>query len=275
MNPSEYERMYALEDGLWWYRGMRAVAGALLRQALAAGAAPARPAATRRRILDAGCGTGANAVWLERYGAVTACDVSPVALGYCRHRGLVRCVRASVEALPFAEQSFEIVSSFEVLQHRAVEDERAAVAEMARVLAPRGLLLLRLPAFPFLRGPHDDATHGVRRYRVREARSLLESTGLRVRYAGYVNSLLWPLAVSWRVARRLADGVRGLRAPALGEDGRATTPSDVRPLPSFADRALGAVLAAEARLVPDHHLPVGLSVIALAERPLDPPRRRP
>lgn len=251
MNHEEYARMFAVEQDHFWYRGMRAVCDSLL--------GPVAAQAPALRILDAGCGTGGNALWLARRGAVTACDFSPEALRFCRQRGLPRLLRASVCALPCADASFDLVTSFEVLEHRAVEREAEAVAELYRVLVPGGRLLLRLPAFRFLLGPHDDATHGLRRYRLAEVVSLLEGAGFVVRHATYANALLWPVAVAWRLWRRL--GHR--QAPA----GMPAAASDVRPLPRLADSLLGFALAAEAHLVPRFRLPVGLSVLALAERP--------
>ena len=53
MNPEEYAVMAGVEDDHWWYRGLRdAIRKALLGSRVRLPPAP--------RILDAGCGTGAN-----------------------------------------------------------------------------------------------------------------------------------------------------------------------------------------------------------------------
>ena len=57
MERAEYERMHAVEDRMWWYRGLRKLARGLLEQALN------RSAATGP-VLDAGCGTGGMLVAL-------------------------------------------------------------------------------------------------------------------------------------------------------------------------------------------------------------------
>jgi SAM-dependent methyltransferase len=95
-----------------------------------------------KRVLDAGCGTGYGAEDLARAGArVVAVDVAaawPAASG----QGPLYC-RASVDALPFRDGSFDLVAAFEVIEH--LRDWRAFLRETRRVLAPHGLLLVSTP----------------------------------------------------------------------------------------------------------------------------------
>src|SRR5207248_8255591 len=142
--------MRAVEDTHWWYLGMRAIASDLLASL------PLPPAPL---ILDAGCGTGGNAALLERHGWLVGVDLSDLALDLAAGRGHRPLARASVTALPFPDQTFDLVTSFEVLYHRAVGDDVAALGELRRVLRPGGHLLLRLPALDWLRGAHDAAVH--------------------------------------------------------------------------------------------------------------------
>src|SRR5439155_12479639 len=130
VNPEEYQRMFEAEETQWWYAGMRAISLALLSPEL-----PARPDSVR--ILDAGCGTGNNLRHLARHGRAVGVDLSDEALRFCRARG-VPAAKAELLALPFPDASFDCVTSFDVLYHRWVADDRAAVAEMARVLRPGG-----------------------------------------------------------------------------------------------------------------------------------------
>jgi ubiquinone/menaquinone biosynthesis C-methylase UbiE len=127
VNVEEYGRMYEAEERQWWYAGMRAISFALLRGIDTPG----------RRLLDAGCGTGNNLAHLARFGRTVGIDLSEEALRFCKGRG-VAAGRARLLALPFPDAAFGGVTSFDVLYHRWVEDDRAAVREMARVLAWRG-----------------------------------------------------------------------------------------------------------------------------------------
>jgi len=244
VNPEEYGRMSDAEETQWWYAGMRAISMALLSPALAG-----RPAAAR--ILDAGCGTGHNLRHLARFGRAVGVDLSDDALRFCRIRGAA-AAKAGLLALPFPDATFDCVTSFDVLYHRWVADDRAAVAELTRVLRPGGVLLVRVPALRALWGAHDEAVHSRHRYTRGEVKKLLRAAGLEVVRASYGNTLLFPLLA----ARRTLDRITGRHG------------SDVAFLPAPLERAFRALLEVEARLVRVVSLPVGASVFALARRPL-------
>jgi SAM-dependent methyltransferase len=114
-------------------------------------------------VLDAGAGQGSLSARLAGLGfEVTSTDASPAAVAVLRDRVPGRAVEADVTSLPFADQSFDSAVLGEVLEH--VEDDRAALAEIARVLRPDGVLALSVPANPKLFGPSDVWAGHVRRY---------------------------------------------------------------------------------------------------------------
>jgi SAM-dependent methyltransferase len=243
VNPEEYARMFEAEETQWWYAGMRAISLALLAPVL-----PTRPEGVR--ILDAGCGTGNNLLHLSRFGRTVGVDLSDDALRFCRTRG-VAAAKASLLSLPFPDASFDCVTSFDVLYHRWITDDRAAVAELARVLRPGGVLLVRVPALRALWGAHDEAVLSRHRYTRGEVKTLLAGAGLEVLRASYGNSLLFPLVA----ARRTLDRITGRHG------------SDVSFLPAPLERLFRGLLEVEARLVRRVSFPVGASVFALARRP--------
>ena len=245
MKPAEYRRMYEAEAAQWWYAGQRAIATALLEPGLR-GRAP-EPS----WVLDAGCGTGFNLLALSNLGRAVGIDLAPEAIALCKERG-VRVVRASLLALPFENALFDAVTSLDVLYHAWVTDDRAAVAEMARVVRPGGVLLVRVPALRALWGAHDVEVQSRHRYTRGELEALLEGCGLRVERATYCNSLLLPVLF----ARRTLDRV-------LGREG-----SDVGFLPAPLEWAFRQALLVEAALVRRRvSFPLGASVVALARRP--------
>ena len=126
MNLEEYQRMYEAEERQWWYAGMRALSLALLAEPLAE-LARRGPVV----ILDAGCGTGNNLHHLARYGRALGVDLSLQALAFCRSRG-VAAARAELSALPFPDGRFDCVTSLDVIYHRWVKDDAAAVREIGR-----------------------------------------------------------------------------------------------------------------------------------------------
>ena len=242
MEASEYATLAALEDRHWWYVGMRALA----QTAVGALELPPDP-----RILDVGCGTGGNLRWLAGIGRATGVDVAPLALTHAVRRAGPVVARADALSLPFAPGAFDLVTSFEVLYHAAVPDDDAGLREMSRVLAPDGLLLLRLPAHNWLRGAHDRQVHTARRYGLAELRDKIQRAGLIVRHLAPVGLWLLPLAVlqrGWQSRRKAA--------PA----------SDVRLPPQPINSLLAALLAAEGRLAARHRLPWGLSLFAVAQK---------
>jgi SAM-dependent methyltransferase len=245
VNVEEYGRMYEAEERQWWYVGMRALSFALLDRHWP----PASAGGARPRLLDAGCGTGNNLLHLARRGDAVGVDVSDEALRFCRLRG-VSAVRGSLLDLPFASASMDCVTSFDVIYHRWVSDDGAAVREMARVLRPGGLMLVRVPALRVLWGAHDEAVHSRHRYTRGELRRLLEGQGLAPLRLTYGNTFLLPLLL----ARRTVDRISGRHG------------SDVGFLPAPLEWSFRRLLQAEAVLLRRVSLPVGSSLFALARK---------
>jgi SAM-dependent methyltransferase len=247
MEPGEYDNIAAAEAGHWWYVGMREIAAGLLTQVCP----PLAPghAESARDILDAGCGVGGGLRWLSAYGQVTGIDLHPLAIRYSAQVSR-RLSQASVQALPFCDQSFDLVTSFEVLYHLAVSDDCLALAEMARVLRPGGWLLVRVPAHDWMRGAHDRLVHTRHRYgRAELERKLLEAGFRLSRLTGVGVSLLLPAIV-----RRAVQRGQGAK-------------SDVVVPPPALNSLLLAVLRAEGRWLNRFDLPAGLSLLALAQKP--------
>lgn len=243
MNPIEYEVMYRVEDHHWWYRGMEHITCGLLDRAVGRG--------HNLRVLDAGCGTGAVMRYLAPYGTVTGFDFSPHALRFSRQRGHTRLARASVMAVPFAAAAFDLIVSFDVISEADVDDARP-LSEFARLLKPGGHVLLRLPAYPWLRGKHDQAVATLHRYTRPEITRNLQRAGLTVKHTSYANTLLFPVAVIKRWSERFTT--------------RSQHGSDLTLSPGPLNRMLRAVLSAEAPLVRSMGLPFGLTVVALAKK---------
>jgi len=235
MEPAEYARLFELEQRHFWYVGLHA----LLRGALARWGSA--------RVLDAGCGTGGL---LTLRPEATGVDRSALALDYCARRGLRRLAQADVAHLPFAGGAFDAVVAADVLYHRDVADDGAALAELARVTRPGGHVILNLPAGRALRGAHDDFVHGARRYARADVRALARRAGLEVVRLSAWNAALLPAAF---VVRRLSRG-----GPAR---------SDVSLPPAPVNALLAAWLRAEAACTLRLGLPWGLSLFAVLRRP--------
>jgi SAM-dependent methyltransferase len=244
MEREQYAIMARQEERHWWYTGMRHVALAVLDGELNG----------RRglRVLDAGCGTGGTTLALRRYGEVFGVDLAWEGLEPARQRGLQRLARASVESLPFPSDSFDAVTSFEVVYHLGVGNDIRAFEEIRRVLKVGGVFLLRVPAHDWLRGEHDRLVHTRHRYSPDEVHGKLEAAGFHVDQLTWANSLLFPPAV----AKRLLERVQG------ETDG---TEPDLWQPPALVNSLLERAIAVESLAIPrGMPLPFGLSVLAVA-----------
>ena len=244
IEPRAYRTMRAVEDTHWWFDGMESITRRLLEPVPRPGAA----------ILDAGCGTGRNLRFLGGYGTVTGLDFSAVALDCCRERGLGRLVRGSVNVLPFAAETFDLVTSFDVLTSQGVDD-RAALKEAARVLRPGGHFFVRVAAYDWLRSRHDLEWAITHRYVRDELRAKLVAAGLVVEKASYANTFLFPLALLKRWSEKWVPP--------------GTNDSDLKigARPTAATGLFRALLASERGWVAGRGLPFGLSLVALARKP--------
>ncbi len=248
MLPDEYRVMFETEDNYWWYRGLRT----LLQNALARYAPP------EAMILDAGCGPGANLKLMQLYGCAIGVDISEQAIAFCHARGIPRerAFLASLTDLPFPNARFDLAVSFDVVCN--IPDDVSALGELARVLKPGGRAIVQLPAYQWLWSAHDVAVGHQRRYSARELRAKIARVGLAVERVTHTNALLFPVSVVERLARRSA-----LR------NGNSVQSDLATPLPRWIDTSFGALTAAEMRAVARVDLPLGLSVLVIARKPVE------
>jgi len=244
MKQATYEVEAQVERDHWWFKGRRRILTRLVDDlALPAGA----------RVLDVGCGTGANGPVLAAQGRfAVGVDASPVPLGLdgTGARGHAARLRGDATRLPFAEASFDLVVALDVLEH--LIDDASAAREMHRVLRPGGALIVFVPALELLWGLQDDVSHHLRRYHAPELRTLLGTAGFAVARTTYFNTLLFPPILAARMAMRL-------RRPAgLRSENEVGGP--------LANRVLGAIFGLESRILPRMDLPFGVSLACVARR---------
>jgi SAM-dependent methyltransferase len=192
----EYElQTHRVEDRHWWYRGRRHV---LERTIARLGLPP------RARILDAGCGSGRNMVELARLGEVSGVELSPASADVARARRVGEVVEGSLLQMPFAEDAFDFAVCLDVIEH--LPDDRAALGELRRVLAPGAPLLVTVPAYQWLWSGHDVINHHCRRYSRATLEAAARDAGWECAYATHFNALLLPVAIALRALDRLHRG---------------------------------------------------------------------
>lgn len=246
MNPAEFDRMFAIEETHWWYKGRRA----LVRHALDTYAPDRRPL----EILDVACATGMSFRFLADYGDVRGIDISEETIEYCGRRGIDRIVRSDAMALPFRDGSFDVVLALDAFEH--FDADVGAMSETFRVLRPGGLLVCTVPAFMSLWSPHDDAYHHVRRYRRPVLRSRLEAVGYRTRRMSYSSMMLFPPVFVMRTLRRWKD-----------EPVEEAESDFAVPFPWPIEKLAAGITAAEIALEKRVDLPVGVSLYGVLTKP--------
>lgn len=247
MNRDEFTNLASYERDFWWFRGMQSILFGLLD--------PFVPGRKIGRVLEAGCGTGHFARQLERrYGwKVFPSDLAPEGLEHAKRAGSRRLAQADIADLPFADASFDAVLSLDVIVHFPRGQEHRPARELARVLKPGGLLVLRASALDALRSRHSQFTHERQRFSLQRLEALVTTSGIRVLRSTYANSLLLPVALAkFRIIEPL------MKSPPS---------SGVERLPSLVNRALLLPLVAEsAWLRLGRNLGLGQSAIVIGEK---------
>jgi SAM-dependent methyltransferase len=186
MNRNEYAKMHEAEGSMWWYRGLHANLMEALKRTDNALSGP---------LLDAGCGTGGFLARLRVASPETDCigmDFQSVAASFAAEKSSAPICAGSINALPFADNSFGAIVSADVLCHRSV-DQTSALASFRRCLRPAGVLILNLPAYSWMMSAHDRAVHTARRYSAAGLERILLDAGFAEVRIGYWNCLLFPL----------------------------------------------------------------------------------
>jgi ubiquinone/menaquinone biosynthesis C-methylase UbiE len=243
MYEQEYEDMYRLEGSYWWFIARRALAEELLIAEIdGRNSDPVR-------ILDVGCGTGANAIAFERLASTVGVDSSMDALHFCRTRGLKSLAQTPLEDLPFNCSSFDIVTALDVLEH--TDDDLRCLREIHRVMTRQGLLLITVPAYGFLWSEHDEALKHRRRYTAHELRNKLTVTGYEVvRTSYFISTLFLPILIL-----RIWQGLRK----------NSTYPrTSIQVLPHWLNSLLVGLLGLERKVFHAINIPFGVSIVALA-----------
>ncbi len=231
--------MYRLEEKYWWWVGRRKITGSIIDKL------KLNPA----KSLDAGCGTGINLSYFGHIGTSFGFDFSKDALKFCIQRGHNNNIlQADAERLPFEDNSFDLVTAFDLLEHL---DDKKALTEFYRIIKPNGYLILTVPAFNFMWSMHDEAVHHKRRYSKNELQSVIISNNFVVSKISYWNFFLFLPVVLVRLIKKIMKNNQ--------------VKTDTTELPAFINRLLIFVLGVESSLIRYLNLPVGVSLVCVAQ----------
>jgi SAM-dependent methyltransferase len=231
----------------FWFRGFRRFVTPLLHRAT--------EGVDNARLLDCGCGTGANLELLGQFGRAYGFDLTFEGLRIGHKSGRTKLARASVVAVPFPSGEFDVVTSFDVLYSLEEPDEQAAVREMHRVARPGGHIIVNVAAMEALRGDHSVLSHEVRRYDRARLTRLLSNTGFTVLRMTYTNAVLFPpMALARAIQRR-----RGLATEEQAGGEISVPPAPINAL-------LAGALTLESYWLRAFDSPFGSSLLCLARK---------
>ena len=242
MDIATYAVEAAVEQEHWWFVGRRTLFAREIRR-LAMDETSV--------VLDVGSSTGTNLRLLRDQGftRVTGLDFSEESVRWCSEKGLPPVKRGDVCALPFDDNSFDLVLATDIIEH--VEDDAQALREIHRVLKPGAAAIITVPAFKSLWGLQDEVSHHYRRYTMGPLVERVGAAGLSAERRFYFNFLLFgPI---W-----LARQVIGWLNIKLKSENEVNSP--------LMNRVFGAVFHTDIALAPILRMPFGVSAFVLARK---------
>jgi len=190
VQQSLFEQFARVERAHWWFQARREIVLQLAAHYLPAGTP----------VIDIGCGTGFFLEALQERYRAWGIDPSPTAVELCRERGLDRVSLGTAYQLHSIGHCFGGAFLLDVLEH--LDADGLAVEAARDVLAPDGIVLVTVPAYPALWSHHDVVNQHRRRYTRPQLDRLLRRAGFQVVRSSYFNTRLFPLAMVIRVVFR-------------------------------------------------------------------------
>ena len=244
MEEHTYAIMNRVEDSHWWFVGRRAILESFLERI----AQSPKSKVQSPKILDVGCGTGANLEMLANFGESEGVDVSDDALQFCETKGL-KVHKGLAEKLPFEDKSFDLVTALDVVEH--LDDDILGLKEMHRVLRKGGKTLIFVPAFMWLWGVQDDISNHRIRYTKKQIVERLEKSGFEIERATYANITFFAPILAGRALMKLT----GIKPE-----------SENNINISMLNGLLGKIFSSEKYWLKSFGFPFGVSIVIVAKK---------
>lgn len=246
MEAHAYDIQARVENWHWWFAARRKILFSLLKSRSIINESQ------KIQILDVGCGTGKNLADLSAHGHAVGLDSAHQALRYASGKNIRFLTQASCSDLPFAEKKFDLITSLDILEH--LDNDVAALREFYRALKPGGYLLVSVPAFSWLWSLQDKISQHKRRYKKRELIEKLTTARFQIEKVTYFNSFLFlPIFIGRLLLKILPHHFKSeneIVAPGL-------------------NGLLKTIFSSEAWFLKRMDFPIGVSILALAQKPND------
>lgn len=239
---------FEVETNHWWWIGRKKIVIKLLNKYLNY---------NKNIILDAGCGTGAGILYLKNFGTVYGIDLSPIAVKFCKQRGIKKIRTGDVSKLPYKNNFFDLVCLMDVIEH--VSKDSLVIKEAYRILKPGGLLLTTIPALPFINSNHDYAQGHFRRYSKSHIEKILSERKFKNIKISYFNFFLSPIIILIRISSKhirifskLADYDSKLNYEIYKKN--------------IINQFLIKIISIESKIIEYFNLPFGISLITISQK---------
>ena len=242
MENKIFQKMLKLESSHWWFVARRKI----IQKAINNLDLP-----RNIRILDAGCGNGDNLSLLSTFGDLVAFEKNEYALKTAKSKKIGEIYKAELpDKLPNAiKTNFDLIVLLDVLEH--IDDDSKSLTTVRKLMNNKGIILITVPAFQWLWSEHDVIHHHKRRYSKSELREKLDSSGFRIKYISYFNTLLFPFALVERIGQKIF----------------FPSNPEILELPNNKiNFLLEKIFSLEAIFMNKISLPFGLSLVAIAEK---------
>lgn len=180
MDRSEYLNIYNNEESHFFYTSLHLLIINLINKYYKK---------KKATVLDIGSGTGGLIKKMKYLGNVQGVDSSQTAIKLAKIKN-IEIKFSSIERLNKKSDNYDIVTCIDVIYHQNVKSDSKALQEIYRVLKPKGIGVIRVPAYEILRSGHDIQVHTARRYTPNNLRQKFEKIGFKVLYISPINFVL-------------------------------------------------------------------------------------
>ncbi len=236
-----YKANFELEEKYWWFVARNRIVFELLQRFFS----PDEDG----YVLDFGCGTGGFAKILSQKYKVICLDPSPIAVKYCKNRGLELVFQSTIDDFYLQNPNLKAVCALDVIEH--IDDDVGTLQKLYKLLENNGKLVVTVPAYQWLWSNHDVLHMHKRRYTKKHLLKVLSQSGFQVIYISYFNFFLFLPAIIKRLLTRRNN---------------VEEQPPVDPVSDLANKILTKIFLFEKFFLPKVRFPFGLSIIAIARK---------
>jgi len=241
MRKDLYKELFEVENKHWWHDHKRKLIHQMINKF-----------AEKGKVLDIGAGTGKILSELKiKDWEIEGIDGEKEAVKWSQKRG-IKIQQADIEKkLGFNKNSFELILVLDVIEH--LNNDRQVLKEINRVLKPRGIAIITVPAYQWLFNYWDKMLGHKRRYSRKSLKNIINLDMFKIEHLGYSSMFIFPVAIAVRLVKKLTGKIK-------------TSDFQTTPLAFISVPIIKFLNYIERMLLSAISLPFGLSVICVIRK---------